>query len=754
MRKKLFLISLLISGSSAIAQTTENLIRYVDPLIGTAPSTTLSAQRHGEGGEQRANTLPVVGVPFGMTQWTPQTRTSEEKCLPPYMYKDSLLNGFRGTHWLSGSCVPDYGSFTIMPITGRLRTLTSEIAAPFSHRDEVTRPDYYSVILPRYHLKTEITATARCGIMQFTLNQDDSLYVLIMPNSDKAKGFIRINRVTNEIEGYNPAYRIYQGAGKPAGFSGYFAVSIQKRITIGGTFSNGVIYTADSIRERKDIGAYIGFKLKKGETLMLRIGTSFNSIAGARKNMKAEIPEWDFNKTRQQTAQKWEHTLQKIQVTDDNEKNKHIFYTALYHAMQMPRLYNDVDGTYPMFAHQYTPVKLPAGNNYYDDFSMWDIYRAELPLLEILDPHLVNNLVRSIILKGKQGGWMPIFPCWNSYTNEMIGDHSSAFIASAYLKGIKQYDIKEAYRLMRQNAFDIAPDKDYQDGKGRRALVSYLQYGYIPLEDPVKDAFHQDEQVSRTLEYAYDDYALASIAKALGKPDDFRKLIKRSTNYKNVFDVSSGMVRGRHKDGSWITPFYPDQKSYYITEGTPRQYSFYVPQDVPQLAKFMGGKDKLETALDSLFTKGEYWHGNEPGHQIPFMYNFTNAPWKTQLAVNRILKDEYTDGPGGLSGNDDAGQISAWYVFAALGFYPLNPVSNNYEICGPLFKKTKISFAGGKQLTINVQKHSITDIYIQSIKVNNVPYGRTGITYQTISQGGTIDIVLGSKPKTTNNIKL
>jgi predicted alpha-1,2-mannosidase len=729
-----------------MAQTAKSLIRYVDPLIGTAPSTTLSAQHHGEGGEQRANTLPVVGVPFGMTQWTPQTRTSEEKCLPPYLYKDSLLNGFRGTHWLSGSCVPDYGSFTIMPITGRLQTLTSAIAVPFSHRDEVTRPDYYSVVLPKYRLKTEITATARCAIMQFTLNRDDSLYVLIMPNSDKAKGFIRLNRATNQIEGYNPAYRIYQGAGKPAGFSGYFAVSIQKRITTGGTFSDGAVYVADSIRERRDIGAYIGFKLKKGETLMLRIGTSFTSVAEACKNLEAEIPEWNFNKTRQQTAKQWKQALQKIQVTDGNEKNKHIFYTALYHAMQMPRLYNDVDGTYPMFAHQYTTAKLPAGENYYDDFSMWDIYRAELPLLEILHPQLVNNLVQSIVLKGEQGGWMPIFPCWNSYTNEMIGDHSAAFIASAYLKGIKQFDVKEAYRLLRQNAFDMAPDGDYQDGKGRRALASYLKYGYIPLEDPVKDAFHQNEQVSRTLEYAYDDYALASIAKALGKQDDFKKLIKRSSNYKNVFDVSSGMVRGRYKGGSWVTPFFPDQKSYYITEGTPRQYSFYVPQDVPQLAKLMGGKDKLETALDSLFAKGEYWHGNEPGHQIPFMYNFTNAPWKTQQAVNRIQKEEYTDGPGGLSGNDDAGQISAWYIFSALGFYPLDPVSGEYQLCSPLFNHATIQLPTGKTFVINVKRTSKSAVYIQSIRLNGKTYHKRYITHTSIANGGVMDIVLGSQP--------
>lgn len=742
--KILLLCCLTATNVMVLAQTSKPLLNYVDPMIGTSGSTTVSALRHGEGGEQRANTIPVVGVPFGMTQWTPQTRTSEEKCLPPYLYKDSLLNGFRGTHWLSGSCVPDYGSFTIMPVTGKLRTRSSEFAVPFSHRDEVSRPDYYA--LTAGHLKTEITATERSGIMQFTMNREDSLYVLVMPNSDKVKGFVRLNRSANEIEGYNPAYRIYQGSGKPAGFSGYFVLQFQRSTAKGGTFSNGVLYEKDEIADQKDIGAYMGFKLKKGETLIIRIGTSFTSIAAARKNLAAEIRNWDFNYIQQQTANKWEQALQKIKVKTSNEKNKHIFYTAMYHAMQMPRLYNDVDGTYPMFAHQYTSAKLPAGEKYYDDMSMWDIYRAQLPLLEIIHPELVNSLVQSAVKKGQQGGWMPIFPCWNSYTNAMVGDHMAVFIASAYLKGIKQFPVKEAYRLMRQNAFDEAPAVAYEDGKGRRAIRSWKKYGYIPLEDSVKEAFHQNEQVSRTLEYAYDDYALAMVAKALDFKTDYEQLLKRSGNYKNVFDVSSGLMRGRHADGRWVSPFYPDRKTSYITEGTARQYSFYVPQDVPGLAKLLGGVAKLETALDSLFENGEYWHGNEPGHQIPFMYNFTMAPWKTQKAVRTILEEEYTDGPGGLSGNDDAGQMSAWYIFGAMGFYPLDPVSGEYQLCSPLFDQISIQLPAAKTFEIRVKKTGRSSVYIQSIRLNGKNYLKNSITHSDIAKGGVLEVTLKDRP--------
>lgn len=739
----------LVQQSSA-QTATHALLNYVDPLVGTAPSTTPSALKHGEGGEQRANTIPAVGIPFGMTQWTPQTRTMEQKCLPPYLYQDNLLSGFRGTHWLSGSCVPDYGSFTIMPVTGHLQTKLEAYAAPFSHKDEITRPDYYKTSLLKYHLRAEITATARCAIMQFTLEQEDSLYLLIMPNSDKNKGFVKINRAANEVVGYNPAYRIYQGAGKPAGFSGYFVVQVQKKMATGGTFAGATVYTSDSIREKSDIGAYVGFHLKKGETLILRIGTSFSSIAGARKNLQAEIPAWDFNRTRQQAANQWEQALQSIQVEDSSARNKNIFYTALYHAMQMPRLFNDVDGTYPQFAHQYSLAKLEQGKNYYDDFSMWDIYRAELPLLELLNPALVNNLVHSLILKGKQGGWMPIFPCWNSYTNEMIGDHATAFIASAWLKGIRDYDTKEAYRLMRQNAFDTAPDAEYKDGKGRRALTSYLKYGYIPLEDPVKEAFHRNEQVSRTLEYAYDDYALARIAQSLNKQDDYRQLVKRSGYYKNVFDTSTGLVRGRHADGSWVEPFLQDTRTSYITEGTPRQYTFYVPHDVPGLASLMGGRHRLEASLDSLFSKGEYWHGNEPGHQIPFMYNFTNAPWKTQQTVRNILAQEYTDGPGGLSGNDDAGQMSAWYVFAAMGLYPLNPASDQYQLCSPLFSQVAVRLPGNKTFRIRTRKKSAQSVYLQSMQLNGQPYHENFIRYADIVAGGELEMVLGDAPSRNN----
>jgi predicted alpha-1,2-mannosidase len=733
--KKILVFVLLLFFQKGI---TQNLIQYVQPLSGTASSTTISALKHSEAGsEKNANTIPAVCLPFGMTQWTAQTRFTENKCIPPYYYSDTSFSGFRGTHWISGSCMQDYGSFTIMPVAGKLKT--SGYAVLFSHENETATPTYYKLNLPSFI--SEITSTLRCGMMRFTMLQDDSLYLLITPNSDAGKSFVKIDAVKGEVWGYNPAHRIYQGSGQPAGFNGWFFIQFERNFATRGTYNDENTFSIDSIGNKKNIGAYVGFYLKKGEQLQIRIGTSFTNLNGARKNLHQGISTWEFNSVHQKANQKWNEALSQIQVETTNEKDKCIFYTALYHSFLHPRLFSDVDGTYPKFSGNYELKKL-SGGNYYDDFSMWDIYRAQLPLLEILQPSLTNQFVRSMILKGQQGGWLPIFPCWNNYTAAMIGDHVTAFIASAYNKDIRNYDVNAAYVLMRKNAFESPKNfNDYKNGLGRRALTSYLKYGFIPMEDSVQEAFHKKEQVSRTLEYAFDDYALSTIAKSLGKRDDYQKLHQRSLNYKNVFDKSVGMVRGRYVSGKWFESFHTDERESYITEGTPGQYTFYVPHDVNGLTELMGGEKFLENALDSLFIKNEYWHGNEPGHQIPFMYDYTNAAWKTQQQVRRILNAEYSDGPGGLSGNDDAGQMSAWYVFAAMGFYPVNPVSNEYALCSPLFDRIKLKI-NGKTFEIIVHRSSDNSMFIQKSTWNGDLFTKYFVTHQMIVEGGRLEVWL------------
>jgi len=735
----------LLLFSLGLSLKAQDVVQYVQPLAGTAASTTSAALKHGSGTELNANTIPAVGLPFGMTQFSPETRKSETKCLPPYLYKDSVLTGIRATHWLSGSCTQDYGSFTIMPMMGSLKTKPEEYGAVFSHEQEITSPNYYKVSLPKYQLDVELTATLRSSMMQFTAHRADSLYLLIMPNSDQGKGFVKIDKENGVVWGYNPVHRIYQGWGEPAGFNGFFYLKVEKAIASQGTFSSKGVLATDSIGKQKDIGAYLGFKVNKGEVLRVQVGTSFSSLEGARKNLEQEITNWDFPALTAQNKQVWQQALSQVKVETSVVKDKRIFYTAFYHSMQHPRLFNDVDGTYPRFSGSYQLEKLSKGN-YYDDFSMWDIYRAQLPLFELLKPELINDAVQSMILKGSQGGWLPIFPCWNSYTAAMIGDHGTAFIASAYTKGIRNYDVNEAYRLMRQNAFDSPSKPDYVNGQGRRALDTYLKYGYIPMEDSVPEAFHKKEQVSRTLEYAYDDYALAMVAKGLNKTADYTTLMSRSKNYRNVFDAKVKMMRGRYINKSWYEPFKGNAKEPYITEGTPQQYTFYVPHDVQGLAELMGGRSKLEQSLDTLFNGGEYWHGNEPGHQIPFLYNYTGSPWKTQLRVKEILANEYSDGPGGLSGNDDAGQMSAWYVFASLGFYPVDPVSNNYLLTTPLFDRITISLPNAKKLTIVTHKQSKNSGHISAVKWDKKAYTKSYLSHDRLKDGGLIEVTLTDKP--------
>ncbi|WP_082489523.1 GH92 family glycosyl hydrolase [Pedobacter sp. Leaf176] len=730
----IFILIIMVGLCNQVCAQNQHLIDYVQPFSGTSASTTVASQHIEDKTERLANTIPAVALPFAMTQWTPQTQLSEKKCLAPYYYDNKKIYGFRASHWISGSCTQDYGSFTIMPISGKLKTSSADYAEEYSHTSEIARPDYYRVIFPKHQLQTEISATLRSGIMRITALKADSVYVLITPNSDQGKGFIRIDQEKGEISGYNPVHRIYQGWGKSAGFSGYFFIRIKRSISKSGVFAEGKVSGEQSISNQKDIGVFAGFKLKRGEELIITSGTSFTSIEAAKNNLEKEISNQDFDAVRTQANKIWTNSLSQIEVPDGEEKRKKIFYTALYHAQQHPRLFNDVDGGYPKFAGNYQKQTTVAGN-YYDDFSMWDIYRAQLPLVELLQPEMTNAFVNSLILKGKQGGWLPIFPCWNSYTAAMIGDHSTAFIASAYNKGIRNYDVNAAYQLMRQNAFQMPDSLDYLNGKGRRGINSYLKYGYIPMEDSIPDAFHKREQVSRTLEYAYDDYALSTIAKDLGKRDDYRKLKKRSLNYKNIFDKQVGMVRGRFQNGHWFEPFLPDHREPYITEGTPRQYTFYVPHDVPGLVKIMGGTKKLEHLLDSLFEKKEYWHGNEPGHQIPFLYNYTAAPWKAQKQVEKILNEEYDEGAGGLSGNDDAGQMSAWYVFASMGFYPVDPVSGNYQLVTPAFPEVLIDFKNGNPLKIKIIKSKNASL-IKKITLNGKTLKNYQVSHKQLMAGG------------------
>ena len=711
---------------------TQQPVQYVDPLVGTALATTESAKKHSEApSELKGQTFPATGRPFGMTQWTPETRLTELKCISPYYYADKYITGFRGSHWMSGSCTQDYGSASLMPFTSGLPdTISTPPVSRFSHKNETASPAYYRLVLDSYNILAELTGSVRSGMMRFTFPGKNRSCIFIRINSDEKQGRIWINKEQNEISLRNPVHRIYQGTGQPAGFSCWFVIRFDSPFE-----------PMEKLANNQQIAVNFGNQ----KMVKVRIGTSFTGLEAARKNLDSEIPDWDFDKLRKATEDVWNQTLGKVRPGGGTEDNFKKFYTALYHCYQLPRIVSDVDGSYPGFA-QDTLIQKAIGFDYYDDFSMWDTYRALHPLMTILEPERSLHMVKSLVAKAQQGGWMPIFPAWSNYTAAMIGDHVSSMISDAYIKGIKDFDLESAYSYMRKNAFNHPGSEEYRDGKGRRALTSYLNYGYIPLEDSVWDAFHKREQVSRTLEYAFDDYAIAQVAKGMGKTDDYDTLIKRSRNWRNVFDSQTGFVRGRFADGKWIEPFDPNIKASFICEGTPFQYTWYVPHDIPGLIQIMGGEKAFIDKLEGFFREGHYWHGNEPGHQIPYLFALAGEPFRTQELVRNIIEEEYGTGPGGLSGNEDAGQMSAWLVFSMMGFYPVCPASNQYVITTPAFDEIKIFLTGGNYFLVSSVSSKPGSKYIKVITRNGGVYPSWVINHDDIVKGCRFTFQLIDKP--------
>jgi predicted alpha-1,2-mannosidase len=734
MQMKLISVFCIFIITSSFEISAQTALQYVNTFIGTAPASTESAKRNGSGTEVKGQTFPATGRPFGMTQWTPETRTTEDKCVSPYYYNDKLITGFRASHWMSGSCTQDYGSATLMPFTtGKPDTLKYAPVSRFSHKNETASPAYYKVQLDNFGITAEITASVRSGILRFTFPGKTPGYILIRMNSDEKQGKVWFNKQKNEIQGYNPVHRIYQGTGEPAGFSGYFVIRFDKPVAVISQLQ-GEQQIAVSISAEKVITA--------------KVGTSFTGIEAAAKNLDQEIPDWDFDGVKKASEDSWNQAIGKVVIRGGTDDDRVKFYTALYHCYQLPRIVSDCDGSYQGFADD-TLIHKTDGFDYYDDFSMWDTYRALHPLLTILEPQRSRDMVRSLVLKAQQGGWMPVFPAWSNYTAAMIGDHASTMIADCYLKGITGFDAETAYKFMRKNAFEIPDGKEYMEGKGRRAIESYLKYGYIPMEDSVWDAFHRNEQVSRTLEYALDDYALSRFAKALGKEDDYQTLMKRSENWKNVFDDEKEFVRGRLSNGSWFEPFDPYSRVKYICEGTPFQYTWYVPHNIPGLIKAMGGNEQFIAKLNEFFDNGFYWHGNEPDQQVPYIFAMAGQPEKTQHQVREIINSEYGTGPGGLSGNEDAGQMSAWLVFSMMGFYPVCPASDQYIITTPVFDEVKILFPGGKYFLISSLNRSPGTNYIRAISKDGGRYSDWFIKHDDITKGSrfTFQLYLGTQSK-------
>ena len=665
-------------------------LHALNTMVGTAQANIRTAGLFGKGSEEHGQTLPAVLTPNGQNFWTPQTQDTELKCIAPYYYQDTLFQGVRNSHWIVGGCTQDYGSFTISAISGALRTQPSARATRFSHADEVSHPDYYSVHLPDEQLRMELTASSHGALLRITPDRDQLVHVILHPNSDEGEGGVTFDPQRQEIYGYNPVHRIYQGWGERAGFSGHLLLRYDQQPVSLGTYDElDVMDDQLTISGKPKIGACLTFQGRKGEPILLRMASSFTDREGCEKNLKAEIGDRSFEEVESACAARWINRLHTIDVSDEDTARVNQFYGALYRASFLPRELSDVDGAYPRFADG---TKTNRGRRCFTDFSMWDTYRALHPLYHIIEPALSADMMQSLVNMYEEGGWLPIFPCWNSYTAAMIGDHCAVALADAYIKGVRGFDYEKAYEAMRKNAFETpASFEDYQNGMGRRALQSYLKYGYIPLEDSVKEAFHNNEQTSRTLEYAFDDFAVAQMAKALGHEADYQELMRRSDNWRNVINPRTGYADGRHSNGRFENNTDLVHRKDYITEGATCHYTWYVPHNPKGLMEVMGGRDVFVSRLDSMFSEGRYWHGNEPCHQIAWMYDYAGEPEKTQQWVRHILETEYNDTPGGLSGNDDAGQMSAWYIFAAMGFYPVCPATNDYVHTKPLFENVRIN---------------------------------------------------------------
>lgn len=718
----LIFLTLHLSLSTSFAQ--QGIV--IDTRLGTQAAQTNSAGRFGKHTEEQGHTLPAVLVPHGMTFWTPQTRDTEKKGVCPYYSSDEKLQGFRSSHWIVGGATQDYGSFTLMPMTNNAKLSPTERAQKYGN--ETATPHYYSVQTPG--VLSELTATSRTAIFRFTYNNPKEAYFAFNTNSDEGMGKITFDARNNRITASNPVHRIYQGKGEYSGMTGYCVVQFQKGDVVDHGMKDGILW----VRFAK-------------KNVLVKCANSFVSAEGAINNLQTEQPDWNFEQTKKNLQAIWEKEFGKILVdfcnvtNENNVPNVTINYlrdkllqfrTAQYHAAFLPHDISDCDGKHPAFASE----AIESGTApYFMDFSAWDTYRALHPLLTIISPTLSGQMMNSLLTMYKTAGWLPIFPCWNNYTAAMIGDHCADILAEAVVKNIKGFDYKTAYEAMLKNAYEQPSTmEEYIDGKGRRALDSYLKYGYIPLSDTVPYAYHKKEQASRTLEYAYDDYCVAQMAKIQGDRMHYKELMRRSGNWKNVFNL---LIENYDADLT-VRPSY-------ITEGWQCHYIWYVPQDVNGLIGKLGGKKAFANRLESLFTQRLYWHGNEPCHQIAYLFNYANAPEKTQKWVRFILDTEYSSKLGGLSGNDDAGQMSAWFIFSAMGFYPVCPASGEYAIGSPMFPKIELSLENGKTFTIIAHNASKENIYIERATLNGKSLRRMFFKHSDIVNGGTLECWMTDK---------
>ncbi|MEY8868601.1 GH92 family glycosyl hydrolase [Meridianimaribacter flavus] len=703
------------------AQKDKSLISYVNPFIGTGG--------HG-------HTYPGATMPFGMMQLSPDTRLDGWDGCSGYHYSDEYIYGFSHTH-LSGTGVSDYGDILLMP-TNKVAFNNgadgqSGYRAHFSHDNEIAEPGYYKVHLDSTEIDVELTVSKRSGIHKYLFPSSENQYVILdLDHRDQLLDH-KIQMVDSQsIKGYrhSKAWATDQRL--------FFDMHFSKPIESISYVENDTEVSKNYKYQSKK--AAIKFKNPNNDPIYIKIGISAVDEAGAKRNWETEIGDKTFDDIKTETQNTWEQQLEKIVVESTNNDYKTNFYTALYHTMIAPNLYQDVDGRYRGMDLEIHETK---DFEYYTVFSLWDTYRAAHPLYTIIEEDRTNDFINTFLAKYDEGGIMPIWDLSANYTGCMIGYHAVPVIADAYLKGIREYNTEKAFEAMKHSAT-----------RDKLGLKSYKEFGFIPVEE-------ESESVSKTLEYAYDDWTIAQMAKAMNKTEDYKTYTERAQYYKNSYDPETKFMRGRFRN-TWFAPFDPYEVNFNYTEANSWQYSFYVPQDISGFMNLLGGKDKLETQLDTLFTAndktsgrhqvditgliGQYAHGNEPSHHMAYLYNFVNKPHKTQERIYQILTELYTNTPDGISGNEDCGQMSAWYVFSSMGFYPVTPASNQYIIGTPLFDKATINMENGKQFNVIATNLSDKNIYIEHVYLNGKSLDRTFIYHNEIAEGGTLEFKMTDNP--------
>lgn len=758
MRTILIVLILVAIGLQPMNGQTEPIeaVDYVNSYMGTA--------RKGAPG-----LIPTVSKPFAMTNFTAQTRENKISRMP-YEYEDESMMGFIATHqpnlWMG-----DYGYVSLLPQVGELKVQPKERAIPFSHDEETVSPYYYSVktgLSEQTKIKTELAGGDKAAIFKFTFPESkDSRFIIQTINinqdpdpdwnpqlnyqkyrSENLEAYVEINPEKSEITGYNEdRFSVKIGPDLP-NFKGYFVIQFDKKFSDFGCWNTeGILENVTSQKGNVRLGAYINFKTTAGEVVKARIGTSFISVDQARKNLREEISAWDFDKLVKETKAIWQENLSRFTIEGGTEEQRTIFYTALYHTMLQPRSMTEDNKYYSGFDD-----KVHKGVSY-TDYSLWDTFRALHPLLIISQPDKVGGMVQAMLQMYEQGGRLPMWPN-PAETNVMIGTHADAVIADAYIKEVQDFDKELAYEAMWKNSF-VPPEKDTERIYGDRdpwtsyeaqaGLTYYKSLGYIPSDKTA-------ESVSRTIEYGVDNYALAQVAREMGKTTDFDQLMKMSKNYKNLYNSETGFMAPKLADGKWDT----DTNEKWdigahgaFTEGGPWTYLFGAMHDVPGLVELLGGKEKFDERLDKNFEEDHYKHSNEPGHHFIYLYNYIGKPWKTQKLAHEQLRLNYKNEPAGMNGNDDNGQMSAWAVFNMLGIYPVTPASGIYAVGSPVFPKVTIQTKyKGKPHKVEIIAKNVSEknFYIQKLMVDDKIINEPFITHEQLMTADKIIFEMADRP--------